>query len=260
LEKLTKKNLETAIASMDIDEAIQWIHSKKASTSLNLESILQKLTKKKEARDKELERLYKMLRFERKAYQDGFLQIAGVDEAGRGPLAGPVVAAAVILPPHPTLIGLNDSKKLSPLKRENLFDEIHHTALSLAVGISTAEEIDETNILYATKNAMKTAVLNLSLTPDMVLVDYENIDGISQEQISIVKGDALSLSIAAASIIAKVTRDRMMVEFSRQYPQYGFDQHKGYGTKEHIQAIKENGICPIHRISFTKNFMPASNP
>jgi ribonuclease HII len=240
---------------MNLEDAIEFIQSKKGVTSLNLESILEKLTKKKEATDKELKRLHKMFHFERKAYEDGFLQIAGVDEAGRGPLAGPVVAAAVILPPHPNIMGLDDSKKLSALKREKLFDEIHQKALAIGVGITTSLEIDETNILLATKKAMKNAVSNLSPPPDIILVDYESIDNISQKQISIIKGDALSLSIAAASVIAKVTRDRIMEQFSYQYPQYGFWQHKGYGTKEHIEAIKENGICPIHRISFTKNFV-----
>ncbi|PNV63866.1 ribonuclease HII [Clostridium sp. chh4-2] len=181
--------------------------------------------------------------------------ICGIDEAGRGPLSGPVVAGAVILPKDCEILFLNDSKKLSEKKRELLFTEIQEKAVAYGVGIVSPARIDEINILQATYEAMRIAVSKLKVTPDILLNDAVTIPGIDIMQIPIVKGDAKSISIAAASILAKVTRDHMMVEYDELYPEYGFAKHKGYGTAVHIKAIKEYGPCPIHRRSFIKNFV-----
>lgn len=181
--------------------------------------------------------------------------LCGIDEAGRGPLAGPVVAAAVILPKDCQILFLNDSKKLSEKKRELLFDEIKEKAVSYGIGIASPERIDEINILQATYEAMRQAVSGLSVRPELLLNDAVTIPGIDIPQIPIVKGDAKSVSIAAASILAKVTRDRMMVQYDQLFPEYGFARHKGYGTAVHIQALKEHGPCPIHRHTFIKKFI-----
>lgn len=196
----------------------------------------------------EYERLTKMMEFEHK-YNE-FDYICGIDEAGRGPLAGPVVAAAVILPKDCYIEYLNDSKKLSEKKRELLFDKVSEAAVSVGVGIVSSEIIDDINILNATYQAMKEAISKLDIRPQMILADAVHIPDISIPQVGIIKGDAKSVSIAAASIIAKVTRDRMMYEYDALYPEYGFAKHKGYGTKAHIEALKSHGQCPIHRKTF----------
>ena len=204
--------------------------------------------------EKELARLETMATFD--AEYDSFPYICGIDEAGRGPLAGPVAAGAVILPKGLRLLYLNDSKKVSPARREELFSEIREKAVSFHVGIVPAERIDEINILQATYEAMRTAVSGLSVTPDIFLNDAVIIPGIDPEkQVKIIRGDAKSPSIAAASILAKVTRDHMMEEYDRLWPEYGFAKHKGYGTKEHMDAIREFGPCPIHRRSFLKSIL-----
>lgn len=181
--------------------------------------------------------------------------ICGVDEAGRGPLCGPVVAGAVILPKEYDILYINDSKKLSEKKREELYDEISEKALAWSVGIVSPERIDEINILQATYEAMRIAIQNLSIVPDILLNDAVTIPEVDIRQVSIIKGDAKSQSIAAASIMAKVTRDRIMAQYDMMYPEYGFSKNKGYGTKQHIEAIKEIGPCPIHRRTFIKNFI-----
>lgn len=201
----------------------------------------------------ERERLETMRLYENK-YSE-FSYIAGIDEVGRGPLAGPVVTATVILPKDCEILYVNDSKKLSEKKREELFPEIMEKAISVGIGICSHEEIDEMNILQATYEAMRRAIKELNPVPDCILVDAVTIPGISMRQVPIIKGDAKSVSIAAASIVAKVTRDRIMVELDRQYPGYGFASNKGYGSAEHIAALKELGPCPIHRKSFIKNFI-----
>ena len=206
---------------------------------------------KGEKLEQELVRLNGMREYE-KAHPDCEF-ICGLDEAGRGPLAGPVAAGAVILPKDCTILYLNDSKKLSPARRDALYDEIREKAVAWSVGIVTAEEIDERNILQATYEAMRRAVAGLGVTPDLFLNDALIVPGLPEEkQIKISKGDAKSVSIAAASIMAKVTRDRMMEEYDRVWPAYGFAKHKGYGTKQHYEAIRENGLCPIHRKTFLK--------
>ena len=210
-------------------------------------------TLKGERLEKELVRLDGMLLYERE--YSGYSFIAGIDEAGRGPLAGPVAAAACILPKDLKILFLNDSKKLSPMRRDALFDEIREKAVSFSVALAEPARIDEINILNATYEAMREAVAGLDPAADLLLNDAVTIPGIGIRQVPIVKGDAKSLSIAAASVLAKVTRDRLMEEYDALYPQYGFARHKGYGTAEHIRALKEYGPCPIHRKSFIGHFV-----
>ena len=202
--------------------------------------------------EEERERLFKMTEIERSCREKGFKCIAGVDEAGRGPLAGPVFAAAVILPENCFIPGLNDSKKLSEKKREELFDIICEKAVSYCIADISHERIDEINILNATFEAMNNAVNGLDVTPDYVLIDGNRIKGMNVAHETVVKGDAKSVSIAAASILAKVSRDRVMYDAAKQYSQYGFDKHKGYGTKAHCEAILKYGPCKIHRRTFLK--------
>ncbi|MCP3874085.1 MAG: ribonuclease HII [Desulfobacteraceae bacterium] len=196
-----------------------------------------------------------MWQFEHKAKAQGYTNIAGVDEAGRGPLAGPVVSAAVILPDNFSCEGINDSKKLSEKKRQALFPIIKEHALAVATGICSHKEIDQINILQASLLSMKRAVENLSTPPEFILPDYLLIDGkftlnMDLDQNAIIKGDSRSISIASASIIAKVTRDKIMKDLHETYPEYNFIQHKGYPTKAHKEAILKHGPCPIHRTTF----------
>ena len=194
--------------------------------------------------------------FEENAISKGFKTICGIDEAGRGPLAGPVYAAAVILPLGLEITGLNDSKKLSEKKREELFDVICEKAVDFSIGIADEKEIDEINILNATFLAMKRAVDGLKIRPDYALIDgnrYPRIGGVTEE--TIVKGDGKSMSVAAASILAKVSRDRYMLEIAEKYPQYCFEKHKGYGTKLHYEMLEKYGISPVHRKSFLKKLL-----
>ena len=207
-------------------------------------------------KEKEIERLEKLKEIEKDLNSKGFNKICGIDEAGRGPLAGPVVVAAVVMPEDSFIEGVNDSKKVSEKKREKLYDEIINNALAYGVAIIDQKEIDELNILNATKKGLTESLMQLSEKPDIILVDaLTGIDTLGIPFESIIKGDAKSYSIAAASIIAKVTRDRIMRQWDEIYPEYGFEKHKGYGTKAHIEVIKNNGICPIHRKSFVKNFI-----
>lgn len=208
---------------------------------------------KAERLEAEIKRTELMKEFDREYKIYG--TICGIDEAGRGPLCGPVVAAAVILPDEYNILYINDSKKLSETKREEVYKEIDKYAVSYGVGIVSPERIDEINILQATYEAMRTAIHKLSVTPDILLNDAVTIPMVDIKQVPIIKGDAKSQSIAAASIVAKVTRDHLMEEYDKLYPEYGFAKHKGYGTAAHIKAIKEYGPCPIHRRTFIKNFI-----
>lgn len=212
--------------------------------------LLGRYRRRQEQRRREESRLHKMLREERFYRRQGFSLIAGVDEAGRGPLAGPVVAAAVILPPETTICYLDDSKKLTPERREALYDQIRDVALGCAVGSCPPAEIDRLNIHGAAMKAMREALAALPFEPEMVLVDGLPIRGLRLRQKAIPGGDGLSLSIAAASVVAKVTRDRLMLELHRRYPEYGFHRHKGYGTVEHRLALARYGPSPEHRLSF----------
>ncbi|MCR4792466.1 MAG: ribonuclease HII [Lachnospiraceae bacterium] len=196
----------------------------------------------------ELERIERLKEYERQYPEYEF--ICGIDEVGRGPFAGPVVAGAVILPRDTDILYINDSKKLSEKVRDRLYDEISEKAVSCAVGIVDAARIDEINILQATYEAMRQAISKLDPKPQLLLNDAVTIPGVGIRQVPIIKGDAKSISIGAASIYAKVTRDRMMLEYDKQYPQYGFARNVGYGTAEHIEALKKYGPCPIHRRSF----------
>ena len=207
-------------------------------------------------KEKEEERLKLLKEIEENLYEQGCNSICGIDEAGRGPLAGPVVVAAVIMPRNSMIEGVNDSKKVSEKKREALYEQILQEAISYGIGIIDQKEIDNINILNATKKGLTTAVQALTVKPDRIIVDaLEHIDTCHIPYTSIIKGDAKCYSIAAASIIAKVTRDRIMRQWDEIYPQYGFAKHKGYGTKAHIEAIKEYGLTPIHRLSFVKNII-----
>lgn len=190
------------------------------------------------------------LEFEQKAIESGFKAVCGVDEAGRGPLAGPVCAAAVILPDNTIIEGVNDSKKLSEKKREALFDVIKEKALSYSIAFASVDEIEEMNILNATMLAMKRAVEGLDVKADYAMIDGNRLPDLDIPSEYIVKGDARSMSIASASILAKVSRDRLLYKYAEEYPEYGFDKHKGYGTKQHIAAILKYGSCPYHRKSF----------
>lgn len=207
-------------------------------------------------KEKELDRLTNLKEIEKQLHEKRFKNICGIDEAGRGPLAGPVVVAGVIMPENSMIEGVNDSKKVSEKKRELLYDKIIEEAISYSVAIIGQDVIDDINILNATKQGVTSVVKGLDVRPDLIIIDalqHIDTDGVPYE--SIIKGDAKCYSIAAASIIAKVTRDRIMREWDKVYPQYGFVAHKGYGTVAHIKALKEYGACPLHRKTFIKHFI-----
>ncbi len=219
----------------------------------SVQALISKIKRQDARLEDEKKRVDNMCFFENK--YNMFSMICGIDEAGRGPLAGPVVAGAVILPKDCRIMYINDSKKLSAKKRDELYDEIREKALEVGVGVVDNKRIDEINILQATYEAMREAIGELKTEPDIFLNDAVKIPGILTKQVPIIKGDAKSQSIAAASIIAKVTRDRIMEAFDILYPEYGFSKHKGYGSAAHIDAIKKYGPCPIHRKTFIKSFV-----
>ena len=216
-------------------------------------NLIQKYKKQEQKLCMERERIENMRIYERKYAH--FSYICGIDEVGRGPLAGPVVAGAVILPKDCEILYLNDSKKLSEKRREELYDEIMEKAIATGIGIVSPARIDEINILQAAYEAMRIAIQQLETEPDLLLNDAVTIPGVTIDQVPIIKGDAKSVSIAAASIIAKVTRDRLMVQYDDVLPGYGFASNKGYGSAEHITALKTLGATPIHRVSFIQNFV-----
>lgn len=247
--------IKSKFLSASIQDISALISQYQYDTRKGVQNILFQYQKKIEAHQKEQLRLDNMLAFEKECYQKGYHIVAGIDEVGRGPLAGPVVTAAVILPENCKIEGVNDSKKLSAKKRQELYHVICEKAICYGIGVVSSERIDEINILQATYEAMKEALVKLSVTPEFVLVDAVHIPHITIPQRGIIGGDGKSVSIAAASIIAKVTRDTMMEEYSKLYTQYGFERNKGYGSQEHIQAIKQYGICAIHRKTFIKNIL-----
>ncbi|WP_270995441.1 ribonuclease HII [Listeria seeligeri] len=214
-----------------------------------VQKLLISLQKKWEKEAKLVQKLTEMKQYENDLYQQGYKFIAGVDEVGRGPLAGPVVAAAVILPEDFSVVGINDSKQLSELKRETLFELIKQQAIAVGVGIIEHDVIDEVNIYEATKLAMRMALDELNPSPDFILIDAMPLK-YTEAELSLIKGDTKSISIAAASIIAKVTRDRLMKDYDVAYPGYDFLHNMGYGTKNHLNGLNTNGVCPIHRLSF----------
>jgi ribonuclease HII len=228
---------ETLIASLEKDERA------------GVRRLLEKWQKQQQKEQELLEKFKEMTRFEQKLRSQGYKSIAGIDEVGRGPLAGPVVAAAVILPEDFYLPGVDDSKKLNEQKREELFEKIQQEAEAIGIGVIEATEIDEINILEASKKAMLQAIVEIQSAPDYLLVDAVRLDTPYPSE-SLIKGDARSISIAAASIVAKVTRDRMMKKLDGVYPQYGFASNMGYGTAAHLDALKKYGATPIHRMSF----------
>ena len=215
-----------------------------------VQSFLKTQEKKLEQYREELARLETIYRYEKE--YDGYGYVCGIDEVGRGPLAGPVVAGAVILPKDCRILYINDSKKLSAKKREELFDEIQKQAVAIGIGLVPHDRIDEINILQATYEAMRMAIANLKVKPGVLLNDAVTIPGVDIPQVPIIKGDAKSISIGAASIMAKDYRDRMMIEYDKMYPGYGFASNKGYGSKEHMEALQKIGPSPIHRQSFIK--------
>ena len=252
MKSISEIKAELENADKDTRESLLELCKKDTRGVLKL---VEKYEKQKAAMAEELERLKKMHEFEDK-YSE-YEYIAGIDEAGRGPLAGPVVAASVILPKDCEILYLNDSKQLSAKRRDELFDEIKQKAIAYGIGIVSQGRIDDINILQATYEAMREAIGRMSekQNPDLLLVDAVHIPDVDIKQVGIVKGDAKSVSIAAASILAKVSRDRFMVEMDKLYPEYGFASHKGYGSKSHIEAIKKYGASPIHRQTFIKNFV-----
>lgn len=230
-----------------------FIENYKTDRRAGVVKIVEQAKKRLAKYEAELARIELLKSYERE--YDYCEYICGIDEAGRGPLAGPVVAGAVVLPKDCDILYINDSKKLSAAKREELYDVIMEKAVAVGVGMAGPARIDEINILQATYEAMREAISKLAVKPDILLNDAVTIPGVSIPQVPIIKGDAKSISIGAASIIAKVTRDRLMVEYDKIMPEYGFASHKGYGSAEHIRAIKTYGLSPIHRVSFLKNFL-----
>lgn len=249
------KDIKEIIENLEVDRYLEYIDILRSDERKSVQNIALKLAKRLDAIRKEEERLELINTFENEGYSNGYTYIGGIDEAGRGPRAGPVVAAVVVFKPGTKIAGINDSKKLSEAKRDELFNIIKAQALDYGIGIVNNEEIDEYNILNATYMAMKKAINCLKNTPDYLLIDAATIPGIEVAQKPIIKGDSKSISIAAASILAKVTRDSLMYQYDDIYPEYGFKGHKGYGTKEHYEAIEGNGITPIHRKSFLKNIL-----
>ena len=237
----------------EVSKLSVFINAHEVDERSGVRALVTKARKMQEAFEKEKERIEVMKKYENEYASYGY--ICGIDEVGRGPLAGPVVAAAVILPKDCQILYLNDSKKLSEKKREELYEIIMDKAVAVGIGYADHKRIDEINILQATYEAMREAISKLQIKPDILLNDAVTIPQVDIKQVPIIKGDAKSVSIAAASIIAKVTRDRLMVEYDKQYPGYHFADNKGYGAAVHIEALKEKGATPIHRKTFIKNFV-----
>lgn len=249
LSNLSIKEIKVKLDEME-EVTDELVESLALDSRKGVQRLAQQLIRQ-QRKEEELKAKYKKMSIhEKRVKEKGYRVIGGIDEAGRGPLAGPVVAAVVILPEDEQILGLDDSKKLSEKKREELFRIIQEKAIDIGVGIVDNKRIDEINILQATYQAMREAINSLEHRPDYLLVDAETIPDITIAQAGIIEGDAHSVSIAAASIVAKVTRDRMLVEYDSKYPQYKFASNKGYGTGEHIQALKRYGITPLHRTSF----------
>lgn len=248
VDELSKVLAETALAGLP-----EFIEHNRHDLRSGVKRLVVKAQKRLAADEAERHRTAQMKRYENKYVADG--PVCGIDEAGRGPLAGPVVAGAVILPDDCQILYLNDSKQLAEKKREELFDIIMEQAVAVGIGMALPARIDEINILNATYEAMREAIGQLSVPPAVLLNDAVTIPQVTIPQVAIIKGDAKSVSIAAASIIAKVTRDRMMREFDKLFPEYGFAAHKGYGVPGHIEVLRRLGPTPIHRCSFIKNFM-----
>ncbi len=247
--------IKNKINEVPIEEIPEILKAYRQDSRSGVQRVIEYFEKKYTAYTEEIKRLHEISQYENSCYDNGMTYVAGIDEVGRGPLAGPVVTAAVILPKNCLILGVNDSKKLSAKKREELYSVIMDKALSVSIGVESNDVIDNINILQATYSAMRKAINGLHIKPDMLLVDAVTIPCTEMPQTSIIKGDAKSISIGAASIIAKVTRDRMMKELSLTYPGYDFENNMGYGTAKHIEGIKQRGLCKIHRRSFTKGII-----
>jgi ribonuclease HII len=245
--------IKNELKAASIDELPVFVETYKDDTRSGVQALVARAIKSIEALEKEKQRTEIMKKYEH--MYDSYGYICGIDEVGRGPLAGPVVAGAVILPKDCGILYLNDSKQLSEKKREELYDIIMANAVAVGIGYADHDRIDEINILQATYEAMRSAISKLEVRPDILLNDAVTIPKVDIKQVPIIKGDAKSISIAAASIVAKVTRDRLMVEYDKVYPQYHFAENKGYGSAVHIEALKKYGACPIHRRSFIGNFV-----
>lgn len=255
--KLTVAEIKERAEAMPLEQATLWLCDLIPDHGITVAKLADTYSRRLQKLKEERKRIEQMSRYEILAKSRGFIHIGGIDEAGRGPLAGPVVAGCVILPDNCFIQQLNDSKKLSPATRDKLYDIILQQAVDFGIGMVMPEEIDQINILNATKKAMVEAVSKLKTKPDYLIIDAVKLS-IEIEQLSIFKADSLSVSVAAASVLAKVTRDRWMENVHKDYPEYGFDKHKGYGTEEHIKAIKRFGLCPIHRRSFTRQMVDDS--
>lgn len=249
MTEMTIKSIKTRLEA-DVDITDAFLDRLRQDPRKGVEKLVKSWERKQEKQAELMAAFITRSQYEKNLHQKGYQFIAGIDEVGRGPLAGPVVASAVILPADCQLIELNDSKQLSKAKRESLFDQINEQAISVGVGIVDEKQIDVLNIYQATKLAMKQAVEQLSPAPDYLLLDAMVLESIKLPQEKLIKGDSKSISIAAASIIAKVTRDRLMVDYDVKYPGYGFAQNAGYGTKAHLDGLKKQGPCEIHRKTF----------
>ena len=245
--------IKAELESTRVEAMLDFINTYRADQRAGVQKLVEKATKSWEEWESEKERTYQLKAFEREYEEYGY--ICGIDEVGRGPFAGPVVAGAVILPKDCDILYINDSKKLSEKKREELYDIIMEKAVATGIGMVGPERIDEINILNATYEAMREAIGNLPVQPDLLLNDAVTIPEITIPQVPIIKGDAKSISIGAASIIAKVTRDRLMVEYEEFYPEYDFASNKGYGSVKHREALKKYGPCPIHRNTYIKKYV-----
>lgn len=254
MQKMTLKAIRKRAEEMPLEQAAAWLAGLVPEQGVQVARLADIYSRKLHKLNEERHRIGKMSQYEIIARTKGFMHIGGIDEAGRGPLAGPVVAGCVVLAQDYFLEQLNDSKKLSAAVRDKLFDRIKEEAVDYGIGMVMQDEIDRINILNATKKAMLQAVSALKKPPDYLIIDAVKLT-LPIEQLSIFKADSLSVSVAAASILAKVTRDRWMEQAAIQYPGYGFEQHKGYGTEDHIEAIRRCGLCPIHRRTFTRQWV-----
>lgn len=254
-KEMKVKQVNEFMETLSAEEYIKYIDKLRDDERTSVQKIAVKYSKKLDDIRKEEQRLEEMLSYEKKLNEKGYELIGGVDEVGRGPLAGPVVAAVAILPKGLKIVGVKDSKKLNEKKREELYDVIMEKAIDYGIGIVESDEIDKLNILQATYMAMKKAISNLKTAPEALLIDAVEIPNVKIPQLPIVKGDDKSLSIASASILAKVTRDRIMKKYHEIYPEYDFVNNKGYGTQKHYKGIDENGMTPIHRRSFLKEYL-----
>ena len=252
-EEIKIGQIKSQLAEMRDEELTQFLQTYESDPRQGVQKLVESAKKRLDKYQKELERIENLKKYEKEYANYRF--ICGIDEVGRGPLAGPVCAGAVILPKDCHILRINDSKKLSEKVREELYDEITDQALAWAVGFASHERIDEINILQATYEAMRQAIGKLNPRPDLLLNDAVTIPGVDIRQVPIIKGDAKSISIGAASIVAKVTRDRLMVQYDEMYPGYGFASNKGYGSAEHIKALQELGPTPIHRRTFISHFI-----